>query len=98
MPLEPFAGILVSVPWSMRPVLDQGLQISVARSEPGSKGFHIDRYIITELNLPHSIGDVTFAVVESLDMTTKYTVKIKTDLSLRDGVHLSIVVYADVSN
>ena len=31
-------------------------------------------------------------------MTTKCAVEIKTDLSGRDGVYLSVVIYANVSN
>ena len=86
MPLKPFAGVLVSVAWRVRPVLDQSPQVMVSRPEPGSKGFDIDRCIITELNLPHSIRDSTSTFVESFDVAAVSTIEIKTHLSGRDGV------------
>lgn len=98
MPLEPFAGVLVSVARCVKSVLDQSPQVTVSRPEPGSKCFDIDGCIVTKLDLPHSIGDSTFAFVESLNVAAIYAVKIKTHLSGRDGVQLSVVMYADVSN
>ena len=98
MPLKPLAGVLVSMARSVRAVFDQGLQITVARTQPGSKNLDIYGRIIAELDLPHSIRDLTFAFVESLDVTTKCAVEVKTDLSSRDGVHLSVVMYAHFSN
>ena len=98
MPLEPFAGVLVSVAWGVKSVFDQSPQVTVLRPEPGSKCFDIHRCVITQLNLPHSIGDLTFTCVESLDMAAICAVEIQTYLSGRDGVQLSVVMYADVSN
>ena len=98
MPLEPFAGVLVSVARCVESVLDQSPQITVSRSEPGSECFDIDRCIVTKLNLPHSIGDSTFKFVKSLDMAAICAVEIKTHLSGRDGVQLSVVMYADFSD
>ena len=98
MPLEPFAGVLVSVAWCVKSVLDKSPQITVSRPEPGSKCFDIDRRIITKLNLPHSIGDSSFTFVEGFDVAAICAVEIKTHLSGRDGIQLSVVMYADVSN
>ena len=98
MPLEPFAGVLVSVAWGVKPVFHQSPQVTVLRPEPGSKCFDIDRCIITKLNLPHSIRDSTFTFVESFDVAAICAVEIKTHLSGRDGVQLGVVMYADVSN
>ena len=98
MPLEPFAGVLVSMARSVKAILDQGLQIMIARAKPGSKSLDIHRSIITELELPHSVRDLTFAAVESLDFTTKYAIEIKIDLSGGDSVHLSVIIDANISN
>ena len=83
---------------SVKTIIDQGPYAGVARTEPGSKSFEVYGCIVAELKSPHSVRNVTFASVESLDTTTKYTVEIKTDLSSRDGVHLRVVVSANVSN
>ena len=53
---------------------------------------------MSELMLPHSVRDTTFAFVESLDMATKRAVEIKTDLPGRDGVDLCIVIDTDFSD
>lgn len=98
MSLEPFAGVLISMARSVKTILDQGLQVTVARMEPGSKSLEIHRCIIVELKLPHSVRNATFAFVESLDVTTKGIVEIQTDLSNRDGVDLRVVIDANVSN
>ena len=98
MSLEPFAGVFVSLARSIETILDYCLQVTVARTEPGSKNLDIHRRIIAELELPHSVRDPTFALVESLDVTTKRAVEIKTDLSGRDGVHLGVVIDTNVSN
>lgn len=98
MSLEPFAGVLVSMAWSVKTILGQGLQVTVARTEPGSKNPEIHRRIIAELKLPHSVRNSTYAFVKSLDVTTKGAVEIKTNFSGRDGVHLSVVIDAYVSN
>ena len=86
MPLEPFAGVLVSVAWCVKPILDQGPQVTVSRPEPGSKCLDIDRCIITKLNLPHGIRNLTFTLVKRFDMAAICAVEIKTHLSGRDGV------------
>ena len=98
MSLEPFAGILISMARSVKPVLDQSLEVTIARTEPGSQSLEIHRRLVAKLNLPHSIRYLTFAFVESLNLTTKRAVEIKTDLSSRNGIHLSIVINANVSN
>ena len=98
MSLEPLAGVLVSMARGVRAVLDQGLQIMVMRSKPSAESLDIHGRIIAELNLPHSIRNPTFAFVESLDMTTKFTVEIKTDLSGGDGIYLGVIMYANISN
>ena len=36
--------------------------------------------------------------MESLDLTTKHTIEINTDLSRRSGIHLSIIIDANVSD
>ena len=84
--------------WCVKSVLDQSPQVTVSRSEPGSECLDIDRCIITKLILPHSIRDSTFTFVESLDVAAICAVEIKTHLSGRDGIQLSVIMYADVSN
>ena len=98
MSLEPFAGILIAMARSVKAILDQGLQVTIARTEPRSQSLDIHRRIAAKLNLPHSIRDLTFAFVESLDLTTKRAVEINTNLSRRGGIHLSIVIDANVSD
>ena len=98
MSLEPLAGVLVSMARCVRAVLDQGLQITVTRSKPSSESFDIHGRIIAKLNLPHNIRNPTFAFVESLDVTAKFTVEIKTDLSSRNGIYLHVIIDANVSN
>lgn len=98
MSLEPFTGVLISMTRSVKTVIDQGLYAGVARTEPGSKRLEVYGCIVAELKSPHSVRNVTFAFVESLDTTTKHTVEIKTDLSSRDSVHMRVVISADVSN
>lgn len=82
----------------VKAVFDQCLQITVARTEPGSKCLDVHRHIISELILPHSVRDTTFALVESLDTTTKCAVEIEMNLSGGDSVDLSIVINTDVSD
>lgn len=98
MSLEPLACVLVSMARSVKTILDQGLQVTIARTEPGSECLDIHRRLIAELILPHSVRNSTFALVESFDVTTKSAVEIETDLSGRDCVHLSVIIDADISN
>lgn len=96
--MEPLAGVLVSMARSLRAVLDQRLQITVTRSEPSSECLDIHGRIVAELDLPHNIRNLTFTFVKSLDVTTKFSVEIKTDLPSRNGIYLNVIVNADVSN
>ena len=96
--MEPFAGVLISMTRSVKTIFDQGLYAEVARTESGSKSLEVHGCIVAELKSPHRVRNMAFAFVESLDTTTKYTVEIKTDLSGRDGVHLRVVISANVSN
>ena len=82
----------------VKAILDQCLQIVVARTKPSSKCLDVHRNIISELILPHGVRDTTFALVESLDKATKCAIEIEIDLSGGDGVDLSIVIDTDVSD
>lgn len=82
----------------MKTVLDQDLQVVVTRTEPRAKSLNFHGCVIAELKLPHGVRNPAFALVESLNDTTKCAVEIKTDLSDRDGVHLNVVVDANISN
>lgn len=98
MSLEPLAGVFVSMARSEKTIIHQSPQVAVARTEPGSKSFDTNRCLVAKLKLPHGVRNSAFASVKSLDVATKLAVEIKTDLSGRDAVHLSVVVYADVSD